>query len=674
MADVEHGILVPTFGSGIHTAIGWPAFPTDADRLAQGVAEADVGKLALVTDTQKIYVLTAAIPTPRWFEACTVDELEASLDLKADDTDIVALAAEIATKADAAAMTAALATKADAAATQTALDGKVDDAEFSTLSNEVALKADKTYVDTQIDGRASDAELSALDARVTTLETSGPGTGNVQGPAASLDNQLARFSGTTGKTIKAGSNAPTYDDGGNILMAAGAFVDGVDVSVLGATVTTQGTTLTNKVTGPAAANDNAVARYDGTTGKLTQDSQVTIDDTGNIALVPAATVDGVDVSVLGGTVTSLSSTVAGHTTQLTSTVAGPAGPATDNAVMRWDGAGARTSQNSLVTIDDAGNITLPAGATVDGVDVSAIAVSGGAPAAAQYLTLLADAALTSERVFTPGPGLAATVGLPGAAYTLYKTCPSVTVTGSKTLTVVDAETCQTTSGSGVMTMTMPAATFTPGARIWFIQGAGTTLRIVPTGNAVIYCGLGSSPVAEVYVRRSAERVELYYLGSSTWIATGNVLGLDAPGDATYLTLAAHTGMPNERVLTQGPGILFTDGGPGGALTIAAGPLVTRTASGTTDTFVLGDAQNAVEYTSASAVIATVPTNATVAYPLGTVIIGAQIGAGQVTFSPAGGVTLRVPPGLAAKTSGQYTTIALRKRATDEWVLSGMLGT
>jgi hypothetical protein len=40
---------------------------------------------------------------------------------------------------------------------------------------------------------------------------------------------------------------------------------------------------TNEVNGPASSTDDAIARFDGTTGKLIQDSNVTIDDSGNIA-------------------------------------------------------------------------------------------------------------------------------------------------------------------------------------------------------------------------------------------------------------------------------------------------------------------------------------------------------------------------------------------------------
>ena len=40
--------------------------------------------------------------------------------------------------------------------------------------------------------------------------------------------------------------------------------------------------------GPASATDNAIARYDGTTGRVVQNSAVTIDDSGNVVLPAAA--------------------------------------------------------------------------------------------------------------------------------------------------------------------------------------------------------------------------------------------------------------------------------------------------------------------------------------------------------------------------------------------------
>lgn len=57
--------------------------------------------------------------------------------------------------------------------------------------------------------------------------------------------------------------------------------------------------LIGNMNGAASSTDNAVARFDGVTGKLIQNSAVTIDDSGNIAT--SGTVDGRDVSTDGTT-------------------------------------------------------------------------------------------------------------------------------------------------------------------------------------------------------------------------------------------------------------------------------------------------------------------------------------------------------------------------------------
>lgn len=91
------------------------------------------------------------------------------------------------------------------------------------------------------------------------------------------------------------------------------------------------------------------------------------------------------------------------------------------------------------------------------------------------------------------------------------------------------------------------------------------------------------------------------------------------------------------------------------------------------TLVLTDANKVVEMNVASANNLTIPPNSSVAFPIGTVIEGFQLGAGQVTFVPGAGVTIR-SPGSKLKLTGLYSSASLRKRATDEWVLCGDLTT
>jgi hypothetical protein len=110
----------------------------------------------------------------------------------------------------------------------------------------------------------------------------------------------------------------------------------------------------------------------------------------------------------------------------------------------------------------------------------------------------------------------------------------------------------------------------------------------------------------------------------------------------------------------------------GSLLASAIALVTATTeSGTTYTLELTDAGNVVELTSASSVTVTVPPNASVAFPTGTVVGLHQYGAGQVTVAAGSGVTIRSPNSYV-DTATQYSSAFLRKRGTNEWVLGGDL--
>lgn len=106
--------------------------------------------------------------------------------------------------------------------------------------------------------------------------------------------------------------------------------------------------------------------------------------------------------------------------------------------------------------------------------------------------------------------------------------------------------------------------------------------------------------------------------------------------------------------------------PGGFLT-ALRPLRSNTVSMTLS---LTESGSALELNSATGVTVTVPPNSSVAFPLGTIIDVIQMGAGQITIAAGSGVTLRTARSLT--TRAQYSTVTLRLRAADEWVLSGDL--
>jgi hypothetical protein len=94
-------------------------------------------------------------------------------------------------------------------------------------------------------------------------------------------------------------------------------------------------------------------------------------------------------------------------------------------------------------------------------------------------------------------------------------------------------------------------------------------------------------------------------------------------------------------------------------------------TGTTYTFVLADASKFVTCNNASAVTVTVPPNSSVAFPVGTQIDVAQLGAGKVTLAQGSGVTISSKGGNKA-IGAQYEGVTLKKIATDTWLLMGDL--
>lgn len=78
----------------------------------------------------------------------------------------------------------------------------------------------------------------------------------------------------------------------------------------------------------------------------------------------------------------------------------------------------------------------------------------------------------------------------------------------------------------------------------------------------------------------------------------------------------------------------------------------------------------VEMNSATAVTVTFPPNAQPGFVKGNVVEIVQTGAGQVTFAPGSGVTLRTPRSLT--TRAQWSTVRARQTATNSWILDGDL--
>lgn len=93
-------------------------------------------------------------------------------------------------------------------------------------------------------------------------------------------------------------------------------------------------------------------------------------------------------------------------------------------------------------------------------------------------------------------------------------------------------------------------------------------------------------------------------------------------------------------------------------------------SGSSYTLVLSDVNKLITMSNGSANTLTVPTNSSVAFPVGTIVNFAQTGAGVTTVTGASGVTVNgVSAGSAAVTK-RYSISSLVKIAANSWLLTG----
>ena len=137
------------------------------------------------------------------------------------------------------------------------------------------------------------------------------------------------------------------------------------------------------------------------------------------------------------------------------------------------------------------------------------------------------------------------------------------------------------------------------------------------------------------------------LGSNT--ISGTIAEFNtALTDADFSTLAGTQTLTN-KTLTD-PKITLSKVEPAGAYTL-----------------ILSDAGKLILTQSASAHAITIPTNSSVAFPIGTQIMVTQYGAGKVQFTGAS-VSIRSTPGNYLR--AQYSSATLTKINTDEWVIVG----
>lgn len=168
------------------------------------------------------------------------------------------------------------------------------------------------------------------------------------------------------------------------------------------------------------------------------------------------------------------------------------------------------------------------------------------------------------------------------------------------------------------------------------------------------------------------------------------------GDITDLRVLVTTNIPESGDISAvNAGTGLSGGGTSGSVTLAIDTAVTAdlttaqtltnksltspkinlgitTDTSTSYTTVLADNGKLITLSNASAITATIPPNASVAYPVGAQLNFVQLGAGQVTFTQGSGVTI-VSTGAtssAPKTRAQYSSATAIQVSIDNWLVAG----
>ena len=176
------------------------------------------------------------------------------------------------------------------------------------------------------------------------------------------------------------------------------------------------------------------------------------------------------------------------------------------------------------------------------------------------------------------------------------------------------------------------------------------------------------PAPAASTQRSILGVAVY--NGDTATATVTIRINDGATLYTQVKIVVVAGSTLQYTDTDGWKVLLSDGsvktgiaGPAGTDGIAKLNGI-NDQTGTSYTLAIADAGKDVRCTNAAAITLTIPPNSSVAFPVGTIVLFSQGGAGVVTATAGSGVTLVGANGTT--TSGQYDIRGLEKTGTDTW--------
>lgn len=364
----------------------------------------------------------------------------------------------------------------------------------SAISGTTTLSTDADVTLTTTDGAANEARQAILLWTAT-----GTVTRNITAPAHSKAYFVINKTGGTQSIVIRGAGPTT---GVTVLAGTQSLVvwNGVDFVEV----------ASGNVDGPASSTDNAVARFDGTTGKLIQNSSVTIDDSNNISGVVqlnATTVDATNVEVTN--IKAKDGTAAVQIADSTGVVSVTAAPVL--TALTASQAVFTDSSKGLVSnaITGTGNVVMSASPTLTGtITADAITASGTVTGNGNWVLGNADTdtitqgasyvngtKLRSAKTATNTLALAA-YDVDGAAYTDLVTLtasntPTLALTSTGVGTINNMSVGATTASTGAFTTlaassTITASTLTASQAVFTDGSKGLVSNaITGTGNVVM---------------------------------------------------------------------------------------------------------------------------------------------------------------------------------------------